>query len=258
MSTLVSASQSNAIREAAINAALIPADASSTWVESRAECKEAELKQAFEGVAILQAANEHQEALAIALALRESIEKPENSAALVTPDRDLARRVSAELERFGIEIDDSAGQSLANTALTRFVKNMIRSTGYDADPVAMAAFVKDALLFNGEERQACELLELAVLRFAAQKPVAGNWTDAVEAAREQMGLSRYAPHVLRNLEEKDWERLDSLAGRIDSALQSLCALSDRSEEIPAELFCESLLKTIIACTASCRRRKQRL
>ena len=51
----------------------------------------------------------------IALALREALETPQRTAALVTPDRDLARRVTAELRRWDIEIDDSAGQPLADT-----------------------------------------------------------------------------------------------------------------------------------------------
>ena len=60
-------------------------------------------------------ANPHQEALVIALALREALDTPQRTAALVTPDRDLARRVAAELRRWDIEIDDSAGQPLADT-----------------------------------------------------------------------------------------------------------------------------------------------
>ncbi len=46
-------------------------------------------------------ATPHQEALVIALALREALEGAQRTAALVTPDRDLARRVAAELRRCG-------------------------------------------------------------------------------------------------------------------------------------------------------------
>ena len=44
----------------------------------------------------------------------------ELKAALVTPDRLLARRVAAELRRFDIEIDDSGGASLASTMPKKF------------------------------------------------------------------------------------------------------------------------------------------
>ena len=56
------------------------------------------------------------EAQAIALALREALETPGKTAALVTPDRQLAKRVSALLARWGIEADDSAGTPLSQTA----------------------------------------------------------------------------------------------------------------------------------------------
>ena len=55
------------------------------------------------------------EAQAIALALRGAIETPGKTAALVTPDRQLAARVTALLARWGIEADDSAGRSLSQT-----------------------------------------------------------------------------------------------------------------------------------------------
>src|SRR3546814_12598386 len=55
------------------------------------------------------------EALVIALLLRREVEKPGRTAALVTPDRDLARRVAVNLERWDIAVDDSAGRSLAST-----------------------------------------------------------------------------------------------------------------------------------------------
>ena len=46
---------------------------------------------------------------------RQAIDEPGSTAALVTGDRELARRVSAELLRFGIRADDSGGTPLANT-----------------------------------------------------------------------------------------------------------------------------------------------
>src|SRR4029079_6752356 len=55
---------------------------------------------ALEHVTRADCATPHQEALVIALALREALETPQRTAALVTPDRDLARRVAAELHRW--------------------------------------------------------------------------------------------------------------------------------------------------------------
>src|SRR3546814_12056735 len=57
-----------------------------------------------------------EEAQTIAIALREVLETPGRTGALVTPDRALARRVSVHLKRWGIEADDSAGRPLSETA----------------------------------------------------------------------------------------------------------------------------------------------
>ena len=59
---------------------------------------------ALESIAVIEAANAEEEALAIAVALREAVEMPDKTAALVTPDRALARRVAGgarALERRG-------------------------------------------------------------------------------------------------------------------------------------------------------------
>ena len=76
---------------------------------------------------LIEAANERDEALAIATALRGAIVEPEATAALVTSDRDLARRVSAELLRFGIRADDSGGTPLARTPPGEFLRAAARS-----------------------------------------------------------------------------------------------------------------------------------
>ena len=65
---------------------------------------------------MIEAANPEEEALAIAVTLREALETPGKTAALVTPDRALARRVVAALERWHVAVDDSGGDPLAGNA----------------------------------------------------------------------------------------------------------------------------------------------
>ncbi|MBX9761172.1 MAG: hypothetical protein K2Y29_20510 [Beijerinckiaceae bacterium] len=97
--------------------AMRPAETTERWSTWRRATNEAALAQALCGVTIIEAADEREEALAIAIALREAIEAPDAVAALITPDRNLARRVRAELQRWDIEIDDSGGDPLANAPL---------------------------------------------------------------------------------------------------------------------------------------------
>ena len=65
-------------------------------------------------IATIEAANAEDEALAIAVALREAVEQGK-SAALVTPDRALGARVKSALERWEIVAEDTGGQALSET-----------------------------------------------------------------------------------------------------------------------------------------------
>ena len=70
---------------------------------------------------MIAAANPEMEALAIAVAMREARELGK-SAALVTPDRALARRVMAALGRWNLAFDDSGGDALMDTPAGIFAR----------------------------------------------------------------------------------------------------------------------------------------
>ena len=74
-----------------------------------------DIAAALDGVTLIEAADENEEARAIAVALRETLEGT-GTAALVTPDRELARRVREELMRWDIDIEESSGEPLGQTA----------------------------------------------------------------------------------------------------------------------------------------------
>src|SRR5205807_4962573 len=94
-----------------------PAETSDKWKKPSAA--------ALDHVTRADCATPHQEAVVIALALRETLEHEGRTAALVTPDRDLARRVTAELRRWKIEIDDSAGQPLLDTPPASLLRTLL-------------------------------------------------------------------------------------------------------------------------------------
>jgi ATP-dependent helicase/nuclease subunit B len=85
------------------------------------------------------------EAATIALLLRRSLETPAATAALVTPDRELARRVAAELRRWGVEIDDSAGTPLNRTPPGAFLRLVLDLAGTALAPVPLLAALKHPL-----------------------------------------------------------------------------------------------------------------
>lgn len=138
---------STAKRARAISHAFAPAEATRNWVE---------LEQAdrnLAGVTALELANPAEEAQAIALAIREAIERAAETVALITPDRDLASRVSAHLERWQIQADDSAGQSLAATPNGTLLLVLAEAVAEHFAPSALLALLKHPLVRQGEARR---------------------------------------------------------------------------------------------------------
>ena len=86
------------------------------------------------------------EATAIAIRLRAALLVEGQRASLVTPDRALARRVVVELRRFGIEIDDSAGVPLDQTAAGSFLLLTARLMLEGVRPVALLSVLKHPLM----------------------------------------------------------------------------------------------------------------
>jgi ATP-dependent helicase/nuclease subunit B len=104
------------------------------------------------GVELLEVATPADEAQAIALALREALETPARTAALVTPDRGLAQRVSAHLKRWSIDADDSAGVPLAVTPPGTLLLAILEAAAERFAPVPLLALLKHPLVQAGEGR----------------------------------------------------------------------------------------------------------
>ena len=77
---------------------------------------------AFDGIKLVSCNDLRQEAVAIAMIIRETLEIPEKTAALVTTDRNLSRRVVSELQKWNINADDSAGQPLHLTPIGIYLR----------------------------------------------------------------------------------------------------------------------------------------
>ena len=99
-----------AVRGRAVENALAPAAFTGKWTTLPADARR------LSGVIGIELATPAEEAQAIALALRKALETPGKTAALVTPDRALARRVAAHCARWNIAIDDSAGPAAVDPA----------------------------------------------------------------------------------------------------------------------------------------------
>lgn len=133
-------------RALAINNAMAPAAMSDRWASLPARARR------LSGVRAIELATPAAEAQAIAIAMREALEQPGRTAALVTPDRALAARVSALLARWGVEADDSAGRPLARTPAGTLLLALAEAAAERFAPVPLLALLKHPLVRAGEAR----------------------------------------------------------------------------------------------------------
>lgn len=107
--------------------------------------------KAIDGLEIIEAKTQRDEALAIACKMREIIDTPEKTVALITYDRNLARRVSAELERFDIKVDDSAGIPLSLTSVGVFLRLIVEAALNINSDISINALIKSPFALFGED-----------------------------------------------------------------------------------------------------------
>lgn len=154
-----------------INSALVPARA--TTRTAPAEIIDA---GALENLHRVDCPNPREESGIIAMAIRQALEHPAKTVALVTPDRALARRVTSELKRWDIDIDDSAGLPLALSPTGAFLRLSAEMVSERFAPVPLLATLKHPMAAGGMERatfrRAVRQLELSILR--GPRPDAGT------------------------------------------------------------------------------------
>lgn len=106
------------------------------------------------GVTTLACASPAHEAQVIAIRLRAALDVPGQTAALITPDRNLAQRVIAHLKRWEINIDDSAGVPLSQTRIGSLCLAFAHAAASHFAPVELLGFLKHPLIKAQEDRLA--------------------------------------------------------------------------------------------------------
>ena len=135
-------------RARAIANALAPAAFTGRWTDLPAA------NRRLTGVTAADVATPAEEAQAVALALRGALETPGRTAALVTPDRALARRVAAHCGRWGIPIDDTAGRPLSILPPGTLLLLLAEAAAQHWSPLPLLALLKHPLVRSGEARLA--------------------------------------------------------------------------------------------------------
>ncbi len=201
-----------------------PTDTTPEWGEV-VHNNRAELATALDTVELVEAANVHLEAKAIALILRKALETPRQSASLVTPDRDLARRVKQELHGYGIEIDDSAGEPLIRFDGAAVLGLLIDSALGNFTGDRVVALLKQKLCNFGmpleQARRAANVLELAAFRTGMPPPDIGTLAEALRAAQELIAADSHVHPVLQAVSENDWRLARAFTAQVEACLLQL-------------------------------------
>lgn len=224
-------------REALLARALLPAGALDAWRDAR-------FRPDTDGLSRLHPADQQEEAVAIAMILRDALQAPGARAALVTPDRALATRVSAELLRYGVIADDSAGEPLAEAPPAVFLRLIAEAVVEDFAPVPLLALLKHPLtgaaMAPAAARAAARALERACLRGPRPEPGlaglrrAADRQSAPEIARDLLGrLERCLEPLLRLAASVVAAPADALAVLVEAA-EALAATDE--EPGPARLW----------------------
>jgi len=206
-----------------VSEALRPAESTERWQEYLAADASNEARANFadglDGIRLVVAPTAHDEAEAIALIMRSAVETPGKTAALVTPDRVLARRVAVRLKRYDLAVDDSAGVPVARTVPGAFLDLLLGAIERDFAPSELMALLKHPLSLlrrsPEEARQAARALELGAFRDIYVGQGLAGARAALEAAQQKR----------KPLGSKEHLAALSLVDDLEAAFAPLVALS---------------------------------
>ena len=200
---------SHALRPAFANASEVPDEQS--------------IRDGLDGAVRVDCPSPSDEATVVSLIMRRAIERPGETCALITPDRNLARRVAAAMGRWGIEVDDSAGVPLASTPPAAFLRLLSDAVGRDLAPVPLLALLKHPLAAGGmpvvDFRDLVRALDKHALR--GPRPAPG-----FKGLRDAIGIKpKYAS--LRNLVDQLEEIIGPLVAEMNASSIDYGALAKR-------------------------------
>ncbi|MGF3021725.1 double-strand break repair protein AddB [Methylobacterium aquaticum] len=217
-----------AARAGLLSQALRPAETTDAWADLDPAFRDRLAREGAAGIRVVEAADEREEALAIAVALREALEQPGRTAALITPDRALALRVAAELGRWRIVADDSAGEPLARSPAGRLARLAADVAALDAKPERVLALLAHPLvrlgLSRAEVERAASALEIGCLRGPAPAKGFSGIEEALRLARTEE--RPHDPRPRRRLTAEEWEAAEDLLLRLSVAFRDFAADED--------------------------------
>ena len=231
-----------------------PAGTTQRWHRFVAGAGKREMDEALSGVSILEAANGEDEAEAIALILRKTVETPGKSAALVSPDQALARRVAARLEAWDMHVVPSAGTAFAKTEIGAFLDLTAEAAAREFEPLAVMNLLKHRLCRPGmtamDVRRGARTLELMVFR----APYFGKGLEGISAALDRVegdaSFGRRRHRAVQRLQRVDIEAARKLVAQLEAAFAPLTKLFASSAKRSLRDLTRAHVETATALAAS--------
>ncbi|MBU2152504.1 MAG: double-strand break repair protein AddB [Alphaproteobacteria bacterium] len=210
-------------RRRIVNEALRPAEETADWLQVietlKAEDPNA-IVDGLSGLSLVSARTEDEAATVTALLLREALETPDRTAALVTPDQVLARRVAAKLARWGVVPDSSAGESLAGCRCGVLASLVARAAVDPIDPVTLLGLLKHPFTQLGDPA-ALESTK------ALRGPRAQTWDELKTKAGDAAPLAERLEAIVAGLAWTDEAESPALAARrTATAMEALATDAD--------------------------------
>jgi ATP-dependent helicase/nuclease subunit B len=206
-----------------------PPSSSSYWNEVLHKA-EARCREALQGLRLVAAPDRHAEALAIALMLRKAESEGRKSIALITPDRDLARRVASELHRWGLQADDTHGHALTERGRAQLLTLVLDARLEDFSPHSLLALLHHPLATFGMtddiRGRALQLFDMFVLRQHGLGGTLEGIAHALDRATLERSRAR-EEEPIRMVSDDNWLDLASYLARMRSAFASIASQEPR-------------------------------
>ena len=175
-------------------------------------------KEALNGLEQAMGAQAQQEARIVALHVREAMEKPDQNVLVVTPDRTLAQRITAELGRWDIAVNDAAGQPLSDTRIGTWLQVTAALASPNSQALCLLAMLHHPFAglgyAHGDYRHAATLFEKYILR---GPPWRGGVPNIITITQERLPQSHARNHPV----------LTGFAARLHDILQDMSLVPQR-------------------------------
>lgn len=222
-------------REQITSELMRPAPQTHQWAGLAARLPAGAAQRAMDGVELIAAPDPGAEARMIAMIMRGTLETPGRSCALVTPDRNLARRVAAELGRWGLTVENSSGTPLRNTGPGIFLLQVIEVVESRFAPHKVLALLKHRLfsarLSPQTRARGVKALDLAVRGIGALPGLDGLARTLAQAEAEAKD-DQHAHPARKRLGAADWAAAKTLIDELERMTAPLSAAREAGKALP--------------------------